>query len=95
MRFLLSAGIEILFNKVTKLNLFKPIIQGVVKNVKNFIMSKSFIQKLNDGVNKILDKVNSFNKICDKWYKAYEEFDISSINNIANELNSKKDTKYD
>lgn len=92
LRFLLSAGVEILFNKVTKLNLFKPIIQSLVKNVKNFIMSSSFMQKLNNGVKKILGKVTSFKETCEKWYKAYDEFNISSINDIARELELKKET---
>lgn len=92
LRFFLTAGIEILFSKVTKLNLFKPIIQKLVKNINNFVMSNSFIQKLNGGINKILAKSSEFKKICEKWYKAYDEFNISSINSIAKELDSKKGT---
>lgn len=92
LRFLLSAGVEILFSKVTKLNLFKPIVEKLVKNVKNFIMSNSFIQKLNNGINKVLEKSNNFKKICENWYKAYDEFNIDSINEIARELDTKKET---
>lgn len=92
LRFLLSAGVEILFNKVTKLNLFKPIIQKLVKNVKDFVMSNSFLKKLSEGVNKIVGKSTEFKQICEKWYKAYDDFNISSLNDIAKELDSKKET---
>lgn len=92
LRFLLSAGVEILFNKVTKLNLFKPVIENLVKNVKSFVMSNSFLQKLNNSIKKIINKSIEFKEMCEKWYKAYEDFDIDSINLIAKELELKKDT---
>ena len=83
LRFLLTAGVEILFSKVSKLNLFRPIVEKLTQNIKNFIMSNSFIQKLNSGINKILNKTNEYKKMCENWYKAYDEFNIDLINDIA------------
>lgn len=91
LRYLLSAGVDILFNKNFKLNLFKPVVEKLVKTVKNFIMSNSFIQKLNSEIGKILEKKNQFKELCDKWYKAYDEFNINSINDIAKEIDVKKE----
>lgn len=89
-RFLLTAGIEILFNKKLKLNLFKPIINSVLKRIKDFIISNSFIQKLNNAVNRVINKADEYLKVCKDWYKAYEEFDLKSMNDLAKQLENKK-----
>lgn len=90
LRFLLSAGVEVMFSKISKLNLFKPLIEKLVHNVKNFIMSNSFIQKLNTGIQKLIDKTKDFKAICQKWYDAYNEFDIAKLTQLASELETKK-----
>lgn len=90
LRYLLSAGIDIVFKKATKLNLFKPIVEKILFNVKNFIMSNSFIKKIDLGIEKITNRTNEFKKLCKKWYKAYEDFDLFNINEIAKNLESKK-----
>lgn len=89
-RFLLTAGIDILFNKNLKLNLFKPIINSVLKNFKDFILSNSFIQKLNKSVNSVINKADEYLKVCKEWYKAYEKFDVKSMNELAKQLENKK-----
>lgn len=91
LRFLLSAGVDVMFSKISKLNLFKPLIEKLVHNVKNFIMSNSFIQKLNTGIQKLIDKTKDFKAICQKWYDAYNEFDIAKLTQLASELETKKE----
>ena len=90
LRYLLSAGVDILFRKATKLNLFKPIVEKILFNVKNFIMSNSFIQKLDVSINKIINRKNEFKKDCLNWHKAYEEFNLKKINEIAKVLQENK-----
>ncbi len=90
LRFLLSAGVDVLFNKSFKLNLFKPLISLVIKKVKEFILSNSFIQKLNRSVDNMIHKADGYINICKKWYSAYEKFDLKELNKLAKELDMQK-----
>lgn len=96
LKFLLSAGLDIVINKLLKGNLFLPQIKKVIDSVKNFLQSNSFISKIDSGLKKIFNRKNNFKNACDNWYKSYENFNIKDINNYANILNKFKNSlKYD
>jgi len=84
---LISTAIDIFSNKYVKGNLINDGIKKLFDNIKNFVKSNVFIQKLELGIKRIKDKVDKFNTMCSNWYKAYEKFDINDINNIADSIN--------
>lgn len=84
---LISSAIDILSKKFLNGNLISDNIKKLFDNVKAFVKSNAFIQKLEQGINKIKDKVEKFKNLCTNWYKAYEKFDLKDINNIADSLN--------
>lgn len=84
---LISSAIDIVSNKFLDGNLFGDNIRKLFDNVKAFVKSNAFVQKLEQGINKIKDKVDKFKGLCTNWYNAYEKFNINDINNIADSLN--------
>ena len=85
----LSAGVDIIFNKYLKNNLFGNLAKDFITTVKNFITSKEFINKLESAFKKIGEKINKFKETCDLWYKAYEKFDLNTINDLSKEVAKK------
>lgn len=82
----ICAGIDIVKEKYLKNNIFSSIINKVLDDVKNYVFSSDFKNRIEMGVNKLLDKTNKFNELCDNWYKAYEKFDLFNINNICRDI---------
>lgn len=85
----INAGLDILYKNNFKNHLFSDYIGKFFKDIKTFISSKTFYDKFEKSFIKLGEKVTDFKKLCDNWYKAYEKFDIDSINAIAKELTSK------
>lgn len=95
---LLSAGIDIVFNKFLKGNIMGSVLKVFSKGIKNFLLSNSFIQKINTGILKFKNKINKFNNLCNDWYKVYQDFDLDKINDIAKKISlykSKVINSYD
>ena len=97
----LAAGIDIISNKYLKNNIFSSIISQITKDMKDYVFSKSFKIRIEDGVNKLLDKTSKFNQLCEKWYESYEKFDLNnmksickSIANMQKHIVNDKDCKY-
>lgn len=82
----LIAGVDIITNKYLKNNIFSPIIDKFMVNVKKYINSIDFKEKIDAGINKILEKTNKFDKLCDEWYIKYENFDLNAMNSITKTL---------
>lgn len=78
-----SAGIDIVANKYLKNNIFSPIISKFLGEIKNYVSSKDFKNKIDGNIEKLLSKTDKFNELCDKWYNSYEKFDLFSMNNIC------------
>ena len=86
----LSAGIDIVTDKYMKNNLFSNIIGDFIKKTKDFLFTNAFNLKIDAKINNIVDKTKDFNNLCKDWYKAYEKFDIDSINTIAKQINKQE-----
>lgn len=84
---LISSAIDIFANKYLKGNLINDGINKFFDNIKNFVRSNAFIQKIEQGIKRIKDRVDKFKDMCSNWYQAYEKFDLNDINNIANAIN--------
>ena len=78
-----SAGIDIVSDKYLKNNIFSSVIDKFLGEIKNYISSKDFKNKIDLNIDKLLDKTNKFNELCDKWYNSYEKFDLFGMNNIC------------
>ncbi len=86
----ICAGIEIISKKYLGSSVYSVYIKDLFDKTKEFVKSRDFLNKISNGVNKCLEKINDFKEICKKWYMAYDKFDLDEINNIANSLNKKK-----
>lgn len=88
------AGVEIVLKK--NLNIDTEVIKDFIDKIKGFINNKAFINKIDQGIKKCYSRINKFESICNEWYKAYNEFDLEKINNIASKLNSLvRNVKFD
>ena len=90
LKFMISAGFDILVSKLFKGDIMLPIIQKISESLKGFLSSKSFLEKIQKGIDNIFDKAKEFKKYCQEWYNAYDKFDMEKMNEIANNLNAKK-----
>ena len=86
----ISAAIDIVTNKYLKNNIFFNIIKDFINKTKDFIFNKSFKDKIDSGINKMLNKVENYKEKCNKWYDYYNNFDIDNMNNIAKSLKSER-----
>ncbi|MEG0872544.1 MAG: hypothetical protein RSE00_01590 [Clostridia bacterium] len=91
----LCAGIDIVTKKYFKNNIFANFIGDFVKKTKDFLFSKSFKDKVDLGIEKVMAKTKEIDGLCDSWYSAYEKFDIMSINKIAQKINRKERLVFD
>lgn len=86
----ISAGIEIIEKKYIKNNIFSDVIKTFFDKTKDFINSNMFHIKINDGIKKIKEKLNSFKELSKKWYEFYDKFDLDNLNNVSKKLNEYK-----
>lgn len=83
---LLKSGVDIVAKNYLKNNLVSDFVYKFVDKLKEYILSKDFMNKLNTLVEKLTKKKDDFLNKCEEWYKSYKNMDISSINSIAEEL---------
>lgn len=86
----INMGIDIVENTKKYGNLFYNYIEDFFENLKGYIEGKDFKAKVYLGINKCLDKVENFKDICNDWYDAYDNFNISDIKVLADRLNKMK-----
>ena len=67
----LSAGIDIISKKYLKNNIFSSVL---------------FKIKIDNNINKLLEKNNKFNDLCQKWYESYEKFDLFNMNSLCKSI---------
>ncbi len=82
----ISAGIDIIYNKYLKNNVFCDLAKKFVDTIKGFICSKEFTRKIQGAFDKIGEKINKFKDTCKSWYDAYEVFDVEKINVLAKDV---------
>ncbi len=86
----INVGLDILYKNNFKNNIFSNYIEKFFKDIKSFVSSKTFTEKVEKSFLKLDDKVNNFKNLCEKWYDAYDKFNINEINNVAKQLSSKE-----
>ena len=82
----LSAGIDIISKKYLKNNIFSSVLFKIKKKKKNYVFSKDFKIKIDNNINKLLEKNNKFNDLCQKWYESYEKFDLFNMNSLCKSI---------
>ena len=82
----ISAGAEIILNRSLKKNIYGDEIKDFIIKLKAFINNKGFIDKLDQGINKSLKRVDKFKDLCAKWFEAYDTFNVDDMNIIAGRL---------
>ena len=82
----LSAGIDIISKKYLKNNIFSSVLFKITNVMKNYVFSKDFKIKIDNNINKLLEKNNKFNDLCQKWYESYEKFDLFNMNSLCKSI---------
>lgn len=82
----LSAGIDIISKKYLKNNIFSSVLFKITNEMKNYVFSKDFKIKIDNNINKLLEKNNKFNDLCQKWYESYEKFDLLNMNSLCKSI---------
>lgn len=82
----LSAGIDIISKKYLKNNIFSSVLFKITNEMKNYVFSKDFKIKIDNNINKLLEKNNKFNALCQKWYESYEKFDLFNMNSLCKSI---------
>lgn len=86
----ISAAIDIVTNKYLKGNIFASIIKDFINKTKDFIFSKKFREKLDKGIDNLLNKVEEYKDKCKSWYESYDKLDIAKMNEIASSLKKER-----
>lgn len=82
----LSAGIDIISKKYLKNNIFSSVLFKITNEMKNYVFSKDFKIKIDNNINKLLEKNNKFNDLCQKLYESYEKFDLFNMNSLCKSI---------
>ena len=82
----LSAGIDIISKKYLKNNIFSSVLFKITNEMKNYVFSKYFKIKIDNNINKLIEKNNKFNDLCQKWYESYEKFDLFNMNSLCKSI---------
>ena len=82
----IGSTVDIAASKFLKGNLLNDEVKKFLSDIKSYIKGSAFVTKLEQGINKVKNKVDKFRQLCNKWYNAYEKFDINEINNVAKEV---------
>ncbi len=93
---LINLGIEIVTATKKYGNIFSNYIEDFVNKLKNFALSVEFKNKVQNGLDKCLNKVEKFKNMCTLWYDAYNQLNIEDIQLIAGNLKDMKNkVKFD
>lgn len=87
----LKNGIEIIANNYLKNNIVGKYVYNFFDKLKNFVLTNSFSEKINEFLRKLEQKKDKFFEKCNEWYNSYANMDLEKINSIAKNLNSKKE----
>lgn len=83
--------IELVGNNFLKNNIVGDYVYDFFDNLKKFIQSNSFMEKINQLIQKVKDKKDDFLKKVDEWYKCYSEGDVDRLTELASNINRKND----
>lgn len=86
----ISSAIDIVTNKYLKGNLFAVHIKDFINQLKNFVFSNKFTEKLDMGIRLFKDKANEYQKLCQSWHEAYQNKDFEKMDIVAKTLNTRQ-----
>ncbi len=87
----LKNGIEIIANNYLKNNIVGKYVYNFFDKLKNFVLTNSFSEKINEFLRKLEQKKDKFFEKCNEWYNSYANMDLEKINSIAKNLNGEKE----
>lgn len=87
----LKNALDLISEKFLKNNLVGNYISGFFENLKNYIQSNKFIEKLKEILNKGLEKKEKFLNQVKQWYNSYNDMNLEEMNTIATSLNRKRE----
>ncbi len=82
----LCAGIDTAYSKYIKNNLLSEDLENFVSKLKESVNSKEFSASIDSKTVDIIKAQQNIDKLCSKWYEAYEKFDLNSMNSINSEI---------
>ena len=83
---LLKNGLEIVENKFLKNNIVSDYVYSFFTKLKNCILSKEFLKKIDSMVDRLTNKKQEYIEKCESWYDAYRSMDIVNINKLSEEI---------
>lgn len=89
--FNLKNSIDVVSKKFLNGNIASEHISSFFKDLKQFVVSNKFVEKLGDILKKLNDKKEKFFEQVKEWYKSYEKMDIDKMLSVANKLKRKKE----
>jgi len=84
-------ALDLISEKFLKNNLVGNYISVFFDNLKNYIQSNKFIEKLKEVLNKGIEKKDKFLEQIKTWYNSYNNMNLQEMNSIATSLNRKRD----
>lgn len=92
----IKAGIEIVAKKYLKNNIVGDFVYDFFNKLKDSPLNNSFLRKMEDGIDKATEAKERFLDKCNEFKKAYENFDMEKIINLAEEIeHSVRNVKFD
>lgn len=83
---MVASSIDIIASKFLKGNLIDGKLKEFFQDLRGFFKSNLFAQKIEQRINRLKNKVEKFQNLCKNWYEAYEKFDVTQINQVAQDL---------
>lgn len=82
----ITNSLDIFTKNKFKGNLYCNYIDGFVNDLKAYINSRTFSERLDSNIYKLKLKDLEFLSLCKEWERLYEDFNISGINEIAKKI---------
>lgn len=82
----LCAGIDIAYSKHIKNNILGEDLQKFVDKLKENINGKEFTKNINEKVQEIDNLRQGVDMLCKKWYDAYGDLDLDSMNKLNKDI---------
>lgn len=87
----LKNALDVISEKYLNKNLISENIGTFFKKLKEFVLSSRFVQSVQEILERLNRRKESFFDQVKEWYKSYEELNIDKMKDIANNLNRKKE----
>ena len=87
----INTTLDIFIKKKYNGNIFFNYISSFASELKSFVNSRSFKDRVTSGVNKVTNNIENFKELCQNWHNSYnnKNLDIEKINQIALDIKKK------